>query len=82
MRFTLIIEPDIIYLQVNDNKNCLYLYINIWEDVMDFIREIGVDLQELDDALEIVRDKRIKEQDFIERLALTLNRMLDSSKED
>lgn len=49
---------------------------------MDFIREIGVDLQELDDVLEIVRDKRIKEQDFIERLALTLNRMLDSSKEE
>ncbi|GIP10368.1 hypothetical protein P4H94_29140 [Paenibacillus macerans] len=49
---------------------------------MDFIREIGVDLQELDDALEIVRDKRIKEQDFIERIALTLNRMLDRPEED
>ncbi|HWO98296.1 MAG TPA: hypothetical protein VNM45_18580 [Bacillus sp. (in: firmicutes)] len=49
---------------------------------MDFIREIGVDLQEIDDALKIVQEKRIKERDFIDRLALTLNRMLDSSKED
>lgn len=37
---------------------------------MDFIREIGVDLQELDDALEIVKDKKAKENEFVEMLAL------------
>ena len=44
---------------------------------MDFIRDIGIDLNEIDDAFEIVHNKRKKEQDFIERLALKLNRMLD-----
>ncbi|MFC0210970.1 hypothetical protein ACFFK0_00675 [Paenibacillus chartarius] len=43
---------------------------------MDIIREIGVDLQELDDALEIVKDKKEKENQFIEMLALTLNKLL------
>lgn len=49
---------------------------------MEFIRDIGVDPQELDDALDIIQDKRIKEKDFIEQLALTLNRMLDGPTEE
>ncbi|PYI52421.1 hypothetical protein [Paenibacillus flagellatus] len=48
---------------------------------MDFILDIGIDLNEIDDAFEIVHDKRRKEQDFIEQLALALNRMLDHPSE-
>ena len=48
---------------------------------MDFIRDIGIDLNEIDDAFEIVHDKRRREQDFIEQLALVLNRMLDHPPE-
>ncbi|MFD1127627.1 hypothetical protein ACFQ3J_05470 [Paenibacillus provencensis] len=48
---------------------------------MDFIRDIGIDLNEIDDAFEIVHEKRKKEQDFIEGLALALNRMLDHPSE-
>ncbi|CAM3647633.1 hypothetical protein [Marinicrinis lubricantis] len=48
---------------------------------MDFIHDIGVNLNEIDDAFEIVHDKRKKEQDFIDGLALTLNRMLDHPPE-
>lgn len=44
---------------------------------MDFTRDIGIDLNEIDDAFEIVHDKRRKEQDFIEQLALALNHLLD-----
>lgn len=42
---------------------------------MDFIRDIGIDLNEIDDAFEIVHDKRRKEQDFIEQLAVTLQKL-------
>lgn len=59
-----------------------YLYLIIREVTMEFIRDIGVDPQELDDALDIIQDKRIKEKDFIEQLALTLNRMLDGPTEE
>ncbi|GIP35983.1 hypothetical protein [Paenibacillus sp. J2TS4] len=48
---------------------------------MDFIRDIGIDLDEIDDVFEIVHDKRKKEQDFIEGLALALNRVLDHPSE-
>ncbi|WP_101807462.1 hypothetical protein [Paenibacillus pasadenensis] len=48
---------------------------------MDFILDIGIDLNEMDDVFEIVHDKRRKEQDFIEQLALALNRMLDHPSE-
>ncbi|MEC0208206.1 hypothetical protein P4H70_04525 [Paenibacillus ehimensis] len=48
---------------------------------MDFILDIGIDLNEIDDAFEIVHEKRKKEQDFIDGLALALNRMLDNPSE-
>ncbi|WP_373232801.1 hypothetical protein [Cohnella sp.] len=49
---------------------------------MEFIRDIGIDLNEVEDAFEIVHDMRRKEQDFIEQLALALNRMLDYPPEE
>lgn len=47
---------------------------------MNYICDIGVDLTEIDDAFQVLEEKRIKEKEFVEMLALTLNKLL-SEKE-
>ncbi|WP_159887567.1 hypothetical protein [Paenibacillus puerhi] len=48
---------------------------------MDFIH-VGIDLNEIDDAYELVEEKRNKMKDFIEQLALTLSRKLAEPVKD
>jgi hypothetical protein len=43
---------------------------------MSIIRDLEVNFDEIDDAFQILKEKRAKEKDFVELLAITLDRMI------
>jgi hypothetical protein len=43
---------------------------------MSIIRDLGVNFDEIDDPFQIIKEKREKEKDFVELLAITLDKMI------